>query len=120
VGRRVGGRVGGCAAACCRALELLACQQAASGAGSCGNGWLAELIEADCPALPAACLLLRCRCEHRPSVCADHRARKQYQKALPEGGSQLVAYGEEVFASQADCCRPGLGGFAGGCTTTWF
>lgn len=64
--------------------------------------------------------LLR-RCEHRPSVCADRRARAQYQKPSPDpAGSQLQPAGPPVFASQADCCVPGLGGFRRGCSATWF
>lgn len=62
-----------------------------------------------------------CRCEHRPSVCADRRARAQYQKP-PAGGAvgQLQPAGPPVFATQAQCCLPGLGGFHKGCSATWF
>ncbi|KAL4422049.1 hypothetical protein ABPG77_004865 [Micractinium sp. CCAP 211/92] len=70
---------------------------------------------------PAAHLggLLR-RCEHRPSACADRRARAQYQKPAAGAGAQLQPASPQVFASQAECCLPGLGGFRQGCSATWF
>lgn len=58
------------------------------------------------------------RCEHRPSVCAEQRAhhRKSYEGDSP----RLVSHGQPVWTSQAECCRPGLGAFERGCTTTLF
>lgn len=60
------------------------------------------------------------RCEHRPSVCAEVRARRKYQKDSETAGGRLAANGPRMYASQAECCRPGLGSFSRGCSTTWF
>ena len=51
-------------------------------------------------------------------MCEDQRARVGYdQGGNATNGTALPAYGQEVFASQADCCLPGLGGFKDGCST---
>ncbi|PRW56573.1 mannan endo-1,4-beta-mannosidase 2-like [Chlorella sorokiniana] len=60
------------------------------------------------------------RCEHRPSVCAEQRARAAYQKSYDGDSPRLLSHGQPVWTSQAECCRPGLGAFERGCSTTLF
>lgn len=61
--------------------------------------------------------LSTCSCEHRPSVCAE--LRRQYQMAANGVAARLEPSETEVFATQEDCCRPGLGAFVEGCSNAW-
>ena len=121
------------ALACLLARRLAHCGRCYAAAGRCCRT-AGQLLHDPCAHSLSTCLppsaslppaALRCclpasRCELRPSVCAEHRAQRQYRKAFDEESGQLQAHVPPVFASQAECCRPGLGGFAAGCITTWF
>ena len=51
----------------------------------------------------------------RPGLPARPRGRERHAAR-----GSTVAHGQPVWASQAECCRPGLGAFQRGCSTTLF
>ena len=70
------------------------------------------------------------RCENKPAACSQIWSRREQTSAelvaaaaaasndtaSPLSGRQAA---QPVYATQRDCCRPGLGAFENGCTTTW-
>ena len=61
--------------------------------------------------------LLR-RCEYSPKACqyAREAAAEGAGEAWDEAARQLVAPGVRIYRSQGECCRPGSGAFAQGCS----